>query len=109
MSKKTSLLWEYYRDEVSDPSFVVCQVEGCKARISMGKTGTERSRLSNTGLSTHLESAHKKEWGEYLTKKPVRPGHRKYRSVSLPCEKIITKPISKDIHTQLPSLGQTLL
>ena len=31
-------------------------------------------------------------------------GRRKYRRVGLPCEKMITKPISKDIHTQLPSL-----
>ena len=74
MSKKTSLLWEYYKEEVSDPSFVICQVEGCKARISRGKTGTGRSRLSNTGMSTHLESTHKREWGEYLTKKNEKDG-----------------------------------
>ena len=59
---------------MNDPSFVICQVEGCKARISRGKTGTERSRLSNTGMSTHLESTHKREWGEYLTKKNEKDG-----------------------------------
>ena len=74
MSKKTSLLWEYFKEEVGDPTFVICQIQGCQAKISRGKTGTERSRLSNTGMSTHLESAHKKEWGEYLVKKREREG-----------------------------------
>ena len=59
---------------MGDPTFVICQIQGCLAKISRGKTGTERSRLSNTGMSTHLESAHKKEWGEYLIKKREREG-----------------------------------
>ena len=55
-------------EEVADPTFVFCQVVNCKQKISRGKTGTERSRLSNTGMRTHLMTAHGKEWQEFLTK-----------------------------------------
>ena len=63
MPKKTSPLWDYFEDEV-----VICQVGNCKQRISRGKTGTERSRLSNTGMRTHLMTSHGKEWQEFLKK-----------------------------------------
>ena len=68
MTKKTSPLWDYYVEEVADPTSVLCQVVNCKQKISRGKTGTERSRLSNTGMRTHLMTAHGKEWQEFLTK-----------------------------------------
>ena len=55
-------------EKVADPTFVFCQVVNCKQKISRGKTGTERSRLSNTGMRTHLMTAHGKEWQEFLTK-----------------------------------------
>ena len=67
MTKKTSPLWEYFEEEAADPTFVNCKVDNCKQRISRGKTGTERSRLSNTGMRTHLMT-HAKEWQEFLKK-----------------------------------------
>ena len=59
---------------MGDPTLVICQIQGCQAKISRGKTGSDRSRLSNTGMSTHLESTQKKECGEYLIKKREREG-----------------------------------
>ena len=55
-------------EDANDCTFVICKVGDCKQRISRGKTGTERNRLSNTGLRTHLMSAHNKEWNEFLAK-----------------------------------------
>ena len=33
-----------------------------------------KKKLSNTGMSTHLETTHKKEWGEYLADKKETDG-----------------------------------
>ena len=68
MTKKTSPLWDYYMEEIADSTSVLCQVVNCRQKKSRGKTGTERSRLSNTGMRTHLMTAHGKEWQEFLTK-----------------------------------------
>ena len=68
MPKKTSHLWDYFEEEVADPTSVICQVDNCKKKISRGKTGTDKSRLSNTGMRTHLMSCHGIEWQEFLKK-----------------------------------------
>ena len=67
MPKKSSL-WDYFEEVVGDPTFVMCKVGNCGKNISRGKTGTPRSRLSNTGLRTHLRQVHRNEWEEYLKK-----------------------------------------
>ena len=66
--KKTSHLWDYFEEEVADSTSVICQVDNCKKKISRGKTGTDKSRLSNTGMRTHLMSCHGIEWQEFLKK-----------------------------------------
>ena len=68
MPKKTSHLWDYFVEEVADPTSVICQVDKCNKKISRGKTGTDKSRLSNTGMRTHLMSCHGIEWQEFLKK-----------------------------------------
>ena len=68
MPKKTSALWDYFEEDKDDFTFVICKVGDCEKKISRGKSGTERNRLSNTGLRTHLSSHHKKEWNEFLAK-----------------------------------------
>ena len=64
MSKKKSLLWDYFDEETVDPTNAICKVDGCPKKISRGKTGTLKSRLSNTGMRTHLRTCHVKEWSE---------------------------------------------
>ena len=68
MSKKRSPLWNYFDEVVGDPTNVTCKVGECKQIISRGKTGKERSRLSNTGMRGHLKSTHKDEYAELLHK-----------------------------------------
>ena len=68
MSKKKSLLWDYFDEETVDPTNAICKVDGCPKKISRGKTGTLKSRLSNTGMRTHLRTCHVKEWAEFLKK-----------------------------------------
>ena len=68
MSKKTSSLWDYFQEEVEDPTSVSCRIGDCSRKISRGKTGTPKSRLSNTGMRSHLKKCHEKEWLEFLTK-----------------------------------------
>ena len=65
ITKKTSPLWDYYGEEVADPPFVFCQVVNCRQKISRE---WQRSRLSNTGMRTHLMTFHGKEWQEFVTK-----------------------------------------
>ena len=68
MSKKKSALWDYFAEEANDPTFVVCKIVDCKKKISRGKCGSDRSRLSNTGMRGHLRTHHEKEWKEFLEK-----------------------------------------
>ena len=64
---KTSLLWKHFVEDTNDPSNVVCKIGECRKLISRGKTGTPKSRLSNTGMRSHLKTAHMKEWQEFLS------------------------------------------
>ena len=68
MSKKSSPLWKYFEEETADPTTVLCKIGDCAKKISRGKPGTLRSRLSNTGMRTHLRSCHVQEWTEFLAK-----------------------------------------
>ena len=68
MSKKRSPLWNYFEEEVADHTNVICKVGDCKQIISRGKTGKERSRLSNSGMRGHLKSCHTNEYEELLAK-----------------------------------------
>ena len=72
MPKKTSLLWDYFEEDNDDYTFVICQVEGCTQKISRGKSGSDRNRLSNTGMKTHLMAIHQKEYGEFLAKEKTQ-------------------------------------
>ena len=68
MRKKTSLLWDYFEEDADDYTFVICNVGDCGQKISRGKCGSERNRLSNTGMRTRLSSHHKNEWNEIVVK-----------------------------------------
>ena len=68
MSKKRSPLWNYFKEDEADKTNAICKVGECKKVISRGKTGTEKSRLSNTGMRGHLKSCHKSEYDELLAK-----------------------------------------
>ena len=61
-------MWDYYEEDTSDYTFVICQVAGCNQKISRGKSGTDRCRLSNSGMRSHLFAVHQKEWNEFLGK-----------------------------------------
>ena len=53
-----------------DPSTVLCQVVGCKnSKVSRGKQGTAKARLSNSALSNHLFIHHSKEYEEFVGRK----------------------------------------
>ena len=67
MSKKRSSLWKYFDEKVDDPTTVVCKIGDCRKEISRGKPGTARSRLSNTGMRSHLKTCHNKQWQEFLS------------------------------------------
>ena len=67
MSKKRSSLWSHYQEKADDPTTVVCKIGECRKEISRGKSGTPRSRLSNTGMRSHLKNCHAKEWQEFLS------------------------------------------
>ena len=66
MFKKQSSLWNYFVEDVNDYTNAVCKIGDCNKIISRGKTGTARSRLSNTGMRSHIKTSHSKEWQEFL-------------------------------------------
>ena len=68
MSKKTSALWDYFEEENDYQNNVVCKIGVCGKKISRGKAGTARSRLSNSGMRSHLKTSHAKEWNEFQEK-----------------------------------------
>lgn len=68
MSKKKSFLWDYFDEEAEDPTNAICKIAQCGKKISRGKAGTLKARLSNTGMRTHLRTCHSKEWQEFLDK-----------------------------------------
>ena len=68
MSKKVSSLWNYFDEDVNDHTNVVCKIADCGKTISRGKAGSARSRLSNTGMRSHLKTCHAREWQEFLSK-----------------------------------------
>ena len=65
MSQKSSALWVYFEEENDDPNNVVCKIGDCGKKISRGKAGTARSRLSNSRMRSHLKTSHAKEWNEF--------------------------------------------
>ena len=58
MSKKMSPIWEYFEEVTSDETKVFCKVNGCKAKVSRGKTGTSKANLSNAPMMQHLKLKH---------------------------------------------------
>ena len=68
MSKKKSFLWDYFDEETVDSTNAICKIDGYSKKISSGKTGTLKSRLSNTGMRTHLRTCHVKEWAQFIKK-----------------------------------------
>ena len=68
MSRKKSALWDYFEEENDDPTNVVCKIGVCGKKISRGKAGTARSRLSNSGMRSHLKTSHAKELKEFQEK-----------------------------------------
>ena len=70
MPPKQSPIWRYFEEMPGDPSTVLCKVLGCKnSKISRGKQGSARAKLSNSALSNHLFIHHSKEYEEYVGRK----------------------------------------
>ena len=67
---KTSPIWDYFVEDSSDPTNVLCTVPGCKSRkVSRGKTGLNKATLSNTPMMNHLKLFHPKVNAEFIKKK----------------------------------------
>ena len=70
MPPKVSPIWEYFVEDAKDPSIVLCQVVGCrKPTVSRGKTGTARSRMTNTSMTSHLANHHPTKFSEFKASK----------------------------------------
>ena len=68
--QKTSPIWDYFQEDTSEPSNVLCTIPGCKSRkVSRGKAGINKGNLSNTPMMNHLKLLHPKENRELLKKK----------------------------------------
>ena len=66
MPPKVSPIWEYFEEKTNDPSVVTCKIVGCKKpSVSRGKTGTARSNLTNTSMTTHLATHHPSKSKEF--------------------------------------------
>ena len=67
---KKSPIWDYFEEDKSDPTNVLCTVPGCKSKkVSRGKAGIKKGNLSNTPMMNHLKGFHPKENSQFLIKK----------------------------------------
>ena len=80
MPPKVSPIWQYFEEKDNDHSVVMCKIVGCKKpSVSRGKTGTARSNLTNTSMTTHLANHHPSKSKEFgATKDKVAAEKRKY-------------------------------
>ena len=80
MPPKVSPIWQYFEEKANDPSVVMCKIVGCKKpSVSRGKTGTARSNLTNTSMTTHLANHHPSKSKEFgATKDKVAAEKCKY-------------------------------
>ena len=63
MPPKLSPIWEYFEEDKSDDTKVKCCVRlgGCKVKVSRGKTGTSKAKLSNAPMMQHLKLQQRRE------------------------------------------------
>ena len=66
---KKSPIWDFFEEEKNDPTTALCQVPGCKTKVSRGKSGSSKSNMSNAPMTNHLKIHHPKQHTEYLRKK----------------------------------------
>ena len=69
MSRRISPIWEYFEEVTSDETKVFCKVNGCKTKVSRGKTGTSKANLSIAPMMQHLKLKHTKENAEFCKKR----------------------------------------
>ena len=69
MPPKLSPIWDYFEEDNSDDTKVLCKVAGCKVKVSRGKTGTSKAKLSNAPMMQHLKLHHPKQNLEWMKKK----------------------------------------
>ena len=70
MPPKASPIWEYFDEDARDPTIVLCQGVGCKKpKVSRGKTGTPRSKMTNTSMNSHLAYHHPTKFSEFKANK----------------------------------------
>ena len=74
MPARKSPIWDFFEEDKSDPTDVLCMIPGCKTRVSRGKTGTTKANLSNAPMTSHLRIYHKKQFGEFQKKKDEKEG-----------------------------------
>jgi hypothetical protein len=72
MPPKLSPIWEYFEEDKSDDTKVLCKVGGCKVKVSRGKTGTSKAKLSNAPMMQHLKLHHPKQNLELMKKKDAK-------------------------------------
>ena len=65
MTSRNSPIWKYFIDDPEDQSNALCQVFGCKAKVSRGKKGSNRGSLLLSCLDSHLKNRHPKAYEEY--------------------------------------------
>ena len=67
---KKSPIWDYFEEDKSDPTNVLCTVPGCQSKkVSRGKAGIKKGNSSNTPMMNHLKGFHPKENSQFLIKK----------------------------------------
>ena len=67
MSRKTSPIWRFFKEDPDDYTNAICNVPGCKHPIvSRGKSGAARGALTTGTLTDHVKNNHHKEHKEYL-------------------------------------------
>ena len=69
MPPKQSPIWDFFQEVDGDPSKVKCQIAGCKATVSRGKSASAKSALTNTSMVSHLTKHHSKEYKIFCDKK----------------------------------------
>ena len=72
MPPKLPPIWEYFEEDKSDDTKVLCKVGGCKVKVSRGKTGTSKAKLSNAPMMQHLKLHHPKQNLEWMKKKDAK-------------------------------------
>ena len=70
MPQKISPIWDYFVEDEKEPSYVICQIVGCKKkRISRGKGDKSKGKLTNSSMVSHLNVHHSMEFAEFQKKR----------------------------------------